>query len=67
MKDWATELKSTIRKNSLRHMQGQLDLYVYLLRGAIPCSTRRGCFGIFANKFMHANYGKPLRKVIATK
>jgi hypothetical protein len=48
--------------------QGTADLYAYFIEKGISLLRPRGKFSyIVANKWMRANYGKPLRKFLLTK
>jgi hypothetical protein len=48
--------------------QGTADLYAYFIEKGISLLRPRGIFSyIVANKWMRANYGKPLRKFLLTK
>ena len=48
--------------------QGTADLYVYFIEKGISLLREGGIFSyIVANKWMRANYGKPLRKFLLTK
>ena len=48
--------------------QGTADLYAYFFEKGISLLRPKGLFSfIIANKWMRANYGKPLRKYLLTK
>jgi hypothetical protein len=48
--------------------QGTADLYAYFMEKGISLLRPKGLFSyIVANKWMRANYGKPLRKYLLTK
>jgi hypothetical protein len=48
--------------------QGTADLYAYFIEKGISLLRSKGLFSyIVANKWMKANYGKPLRKYLLTK
>ena len=48
--------------------QGTADLYAYFFEKGISLLRSKGLFSfIVANKWMRANYGKPLRKYLLTK
>jgi type I restriction-modification system DNA methylase subunit len=48
--------------------QGTADLYAYFIEKGISLLHPKGLFSyIVANKWMRANYGKPLRKFLLTK
>ena len=48
--------------------QGTADLYAYFIEKGISLLRPKGLFSyIVANKWMRANYGKPLRKYLLTK
>ena len=48
--------------------QGAADLYSYFIEKGISLLNPKGLFSyIVANKWMRANYGKPLRKFLLTK
>lgn len=48
--------------------QGTADLYAYFIEKGITLLRPKGLFSyIVANKWMRANYGKPLRKFLLTK
>jgi hypothetical protein len=48
--------------------QGTADLYAYFIEKGISLLRPKGLFSyIVANKWMKANYGKPLRKYLLTK
>jgi len=48
--------------------QGTADLYAYFIEKGISLLRPKGLFSyIVANKWMRANYGKPLRKFLLTK
>lgn len=48
--------------------QGTADLYAYFIEKGLSLSRPKGQFSyIVANKWMRANYGKPLRKFLLTK
>jgi hypothetical protein len=48
--------------------QGTADLYAYFIEKGISLLRPKGVFSyIVANKWMRANYGKPLRKFLLTK
>ncbi|MCX6701571.1 MAG: Eco57I restriction-modification methylase domain-containing protein, partial [Methanomicrobiales archaeon] len=48
--------------------QGTADLYAYFIEKGISLLRPKGIFSyIVANKWMRANYGKPLRKYLLTK
>lgn len=48
--------------------QGTADLYAYFIERGLSLSRPKGQFSyIVANKWMRANYGKPLRKFLLTK
>jgi len=48
--------------------QGTADLYAYFIEKGINLLRPKGLFSyIVANKWMRANYGKPLRKFLLTK
>ncbi|MGD0079818.1 MAG: TaqI-like C-terminal specificity domain-containing protein [Methanoregula sp.] len=48
--------------------QGTADLYAYFIEKGLALARPKGQFSyIVANKWMRANYGKPLRKFLLTK
>ena len=57
-----SELKPVLQKN-FEVYQGTADLFVYFIELGIKLLKEKGMFGyIVANKWMRANYGKPLRQ-----
>jgi type I restriction-modification system DNA methylase subunit len=55
-------------KNSFTSYAGTADLYIYFIEKAHSLLREGGSFGmICSNKFMRANYGKPLRSFLSAR
>jgi hypothetical protein len=55
-------------QNNFASYAGTADLYTYFIEKAHALLMEGGSFGmICSNKFMRANYGRPLRSLIATR
>lgn len=60
------ELKDYLKAHYSSHDE-RSDLYAYFIEKGHGLLTERGCFGmIVSNKFLRANYGKPLREFLST-